>query len=102
LHASEYAAAAVTCGLRPATRDLLLGAEQSVQPCAGAPLLLVLWVLHGKGAEHVRQLLLKSPSFERGLMLMVDTWQVVLHDDCVVSVCCWASASPACWHLTGT
>jgi hypothetical protein len=48
---------------------------------SGAPLQL-LWVgMFGEDerAQRVRQLLLESPSFERGLLAMVDTWLDVLH-----------------------
>jgi hypothetical protein len=44
-------------------------------------MLLLSMVLRGRGelADPVRQLLLDSPSFERGLLSMVDSWQDVLH-----------------------
>jgi hypothetical protein len=99
---------------------------------AGIPLCLLLAMLQGDGvaAQHVRQLLLESPTFERGLLSMQDTWLDVLHssEDApfmpLVSVrakhlrhacwsvvqclqrCCWAvigSRLPHLqWHLVGT
>jgi hypothetical protein len=64
------------------------GLSITCNTCAGAPLYLLLVLLQGKDAraERVRQLLLDSPSFERGLMPMVDSWQDVLHCSATVSL----------------
>jgi hypothetical protein len=59
-------------------------------------MLLLLLVLRCEGAraEHVRQLLLESASFERGLTSMVDTWQDVLR--------CGEDVSADAGHLRST
>jgi hypothetical protein len=74
-HVPAHACVLACGGMAPTSR-----AEFSPDVSAGAPMHLLLVVLTGKDAhaERVRHLLLESPSFERGLVSMLDTWLDVL------------------------